>query len=157
MPCCLPTSNHFLTNVDYSMVKYRRVNLMASSLENMGKLNISVITSRICCKITHLELPQYLAGCNELWISYIPTSRYLETASNQPSRQRNHPLLPVYGEEWSIVISTAPPHAKLVSLTSPCCSGWPAPMNTLKANNGPLDPGVGDKIIFRFKRNAWYF
>ena len=27
-------------------------------------------------------------------------------------------------------------HAKLVSLTSPCCSGWLAPMNTLKANNG---------------------
>ena len=33
---------------------------------------------------------------------------------------------------------TGPTHAKLVSLTSPCCSGWPAPMNTLKANNGPL-------------------
>ena len=36
------------------------------------------------------------------------------------------------------VVSTGPTHAKLVSLTEPCCSGWPAPMNTLKANNGPL-------------------
>ena len=34
--------------------------------------------------------------------------------------------------------ATGPTHAKLVSLTSPRCSGWPAPMNTLKANNGPL-------------------
>ena len=27
----------------------------------------------------------------------------------------------------------------------------------LKANNGQLDPGVGDKRFFRFKRNALYF
>ena len=27
----------------------------------------------------------------------------------------------------------------------------------LKANNGQLDPGVGDKRCFRFKRNALYF
>ena len=53
--------------------------------------------------------------------------------------------------------TTGPTHAKLVSLTSPCCSGWPCPMNTLKANNGPLDPGVGDERFFRFKRNAWNF
>ena len=52
---------------------------------------------------------------------------------------------------------TGPTHAKLVSLTSPCCSRWPCPMNTLKANNGPLDPGVGDERFFRFKRNAWNF
>ena len=32
------------------------------------------------------------------------------------------------------ISTTGPTHAKLVSLTSPCCSGWPAPMNTLKAN-----------------------
>ena len=51
------------------------------------------------------------------------------------------------------VPTTGPTHAKLVSLTSPCCSGWPCPMNTLKANNGPLDPGVGDERFFRFKRN----
>ena len=95
------------------MVKSRRVHLMATSLENMEKLNISVISSRICCKITHLELPQYPAGSNELWISYIPISRYFETASNQPSRQRSHPLLPVYGEEWSIVISTGPPSRQI--------------------------------------------
>ena len=56
-----------------------------------------------------------------------------------------------------IVFITGPTHAKLVSLTSPCCSGWPCPMNTLKANNGPLDPGVGDERFFRFKRNAWSF
>ena len=29
-----------------------------------------------------------------------------------------------------MVCSTGLTHAKLVSLTSPCCSGWPAPMNT---------------------------
>ena len=29
-----------------------------------------------------------------------------------------------------VVPSTGLTHAKLVSLTSPCCSGWPAPMNT---------------------------
>ena len=34
------------------------------------------------------------------------------------------------------VWTTGLTHAKLVSLTSPCCSGWLAPMNTLKANNG---------------------
>ena len=28
--------------------------------------------------------------------------------------------------------TTGPTHAKLVSLTSPCCSRWPCPMNTLK-------------------------
>ena len=39
------------------------------------------------------------------------------------------------------VLTTGPTHAKLVSLTSPCCSGWPCPMNTLKANNGPLGSG----------------
>ena len=39
------------------------------------------------------------------------------------------------------VAITGPTHAKLVSLTSPCCSGWPCPMNTLKANNGPLGSG----------------
>ena len=56
-----------------------------------------------------------------------------------------------------VVTITGPTHAKLVSLTSPCCSGWPCPMNTLKANNGPLNPGVGDERFFRFKRNAWNF
>ena len=28
------------------------------------------------------------------------------------------------------LVTTGLTHAKLVSLTSPCCSGWPAPMNT---------------------------
>ena len=56
-----------------------------------------------------------------------------------------------------VIYLTGPTHAKLVSLTSPCCSDWPCPMNTLKANNGPLDPGVGDERFFRFKRNAWNF
>ena len=48
---------------------------------------------------------------------------------------------PVKGEhlvDLNVILITGPTHAKLVSLTSPCCSGWPAPMNTLKANNGPL-------------------
>ena len=30
----------------------------------------------------------------------------------------------------ALVYTTGPTHANLVSLTSPCCSGWPAPMNT---------------------------
>ena len=54
-------------------------------------------------------------------------------------------------------LTTGPTHAKLVSLTSPCCSRWPCPMNTLKANNGPLDPGMGDERFFRFTRIAWNF
>ena len=65
--------------------------------------------------------------------------------------------MPAVGLCMGTVKSTGPTHAKLVSLTSPCCSRWPCPMNTLKANNGPLDPGVGDERFFRFKRNAWNF
>ena len=42
---------------------------------------------------------------------------------------------------YDVIWGTGPTHAKLVSLTSPCCSGWPCPMNTLKANNGPLGSG----------------
>ena len=33
-------------------------------------------------------------------------------------------------QAWNICIATGLTHAKLMSLTSPCCSGWPAPMNT---------------------------
>ena len=45
---------------------------------------------------------------------------------------------PVLVRDRYVLVTTGPTHAKLVSLTSPRCSGWPAPMNTLKANNGPL-------------------
>ena len=34
--------------------------------------------------------------------------------------------------------STGLTHAKLVSLTSPCCGGWPAPMNTLQGQQREL-------------------
>ena len=44
-------------------------------------------------------------------------------------------------EQAGTLWTTGPTHAKLVSLTSPCCSDWPCPMNTLKANNGPLGSG----------------
>ena len=30
-------------------------------------------------------------------------------------------------------------------------------MKTLKANNRPLDPGVGDIRLFRFKHIVWHF
>ena len=47
------------------------------------------------------------------------------------------------------LVATGLTHAKLVSLTSPCCSGWLAPMNTLKANNGQHS---SDGCAFRLKR-----
>ena len=51
------------------------------------------------------------------------------------------------------------PHSRQV--TGACCTGGRgSPVMSwifLKANNGPLDPGVGDKRFFHFKRNALYF
>ena len=38
--------------------------------------------------------------------------------------------------------STGLTHAKLVSLTSPCCSGWPAPMNTPQGQQRELSSDV---------------
>ena len=46
------------------------------------------------------------------------------------------PATPIHGPGLQlspcVIVLTGPTHAKLVSLTSPCCSGWPCPMNTLK-------------------------
>ena len=41
------------------------------------------------------------------------------------------------------------PHSRQVIVTDlgPCCSGRPAGMNTLKANNVLEAPGVGDEIF----------
>ena len=78
----------------------------------------------------------------------------------RPQWVNNYESVNIYlgkGQKCLPLVTTGPTHAKLVSLTSPCCSGWPCPMNTFKANNGSLDPGVGDERFFRFKRNAWNF
>ena len=41
-------------------------------------------------------------------------------------------------QRWAISLHTGLTHAKLVSLTSPCCSGWPAPMNTPQGHQREL-------------------
>ena len=52
------------------------------------------------------------------------------------TRIRNVAFLPIWGLFhwyiclWVYIRYTGLTHAKLVSLTSSCCSGWPAPMNT---------------------------
>ena len=51
------------------------------------------------------------------------------------------------------------PHSRQVT-GARCTGGRGSPVMSwifLKANNGPLDPGVGDKRFFHFKRNALYF
>ena len=61
-------------------------------------------------------------------------------------------------EAWADAF-THRPHSRQVT-GARCTGGRGSPVMSLiflKANNGPLDPGVGDKRFFHFKRNALYF
>ena len=47
-----------------------------------------------------------------------------------------------WGQSAEYVVVTGLTHAKLVSLTIPCCSGWPAPMNTPQGQQRELSSDV---------------
>ena len=82
------------------------------------------------CRWILSEMRHYQLAIGSIVIQFQPIMTCLCLSSGS--------LWHVYDRGSGRVWPTGPTHAKLVFLTSPCCSGWPAPMNTLKANNGPL-------------------